>query len=313
MTILKQVPNAIHIKEFYGGYTGTCTQTSAAMCLAAAQGEPTTHDGVVALMLEMTRSMIWNGKAGANGAATVSAMAEELRRRGAAIALELDYQEPLSADWHTILKLNAGSKPILLQIARAANLYDVAGTHEDSGVQYHAIAIMGIADTGYLVFDPNNPTVELGGDIYPYAALAAAVPCGLIMLNVKSQLPAGVTDDGTTLTFPGGVTMTEGFRDVWLANQATLGLALANDIATGSDGSSLQVCALGVLVWDTKTVTIQPFATPFAALCVKYAMLGATNADLQRRLSAADAATTTAQTQASAATAKIAAALKDLS
>lgn len=188
-------PNATHIKEFYGGYHGTCTQTSAAMCLASALGKPGDHDSVVNLMLQMTKEMIDSHTAAANGAANVANMAVEIQRManelvpgsGAHILTKVDtYQEPLTDDWHTAIKdALIHGQPVLLQVSRASNLYDQHGVHEDAGVQYHAIALLGINDApdkGYLVGDPNNPTVEAGFDWYPFNALAAAVPCGLIVL-----------------------------------------------------------------------------------------------------------------------------------
>lgn len=188
MAILRLVPNAQHIKEFYGGYNGTCTQTSAAMCLASALGTPTDHDGVVNLMLDMTKDMIAAGTASANGAATVANMAAELRKRGASIATEWPYAgDRLPQDWVSLLRANAGIRPILLQLANAQAITDAYGHAQDGGVHYHATAIMGLANEGYVVADPNNPNVESTLDTYPLWALNAASPCGLIMLNVTAK------------------------------------------------------------------------------------------------------------------------------
>lgn len=193
MAILRMCPNAWHIKEFYGGFNGTCTQASAAMCLASALGAPKTHDDVVNLMLTMTHDMIGRAKtdpvhgAGDNGAATVVSMAYELRQKGATTSTEWDYAgDVMPHDWISLLRAQAGAKPILLQLANAQGLWDVTGHGEDAGVHYHAIAILGIANEGYVVGDPNNPTVESTFDIYSYGALLAASPCGLIMLDVKT-------------------------------------------------------------------------------------------------------------------------------
>ncbi len=220
MTIIRMCQNAQHISEFAGGYNGTCTQTSAAVCLAAAQNTPTTADDVTALMLSMTKQMIADGTASANGAATLANMAAELRKRGAIIATEWDYQgDRLPQDWHTLIKNNAGVRPILLQLANAQAIHDVSGAAEDQNVHYHAIAVVGIADNGYVVSDPNNPTVASTFDIYNYQALYDASPCGLIMLDMpvpmpapESRIPTGWRDDGTTLTAPNGLTMTGPMR-----------------------------------------------------------------------------------------------------
>jgi hypothetical protein len=193
MSILKMCPNAWHIKEFYGGYNGTCTQTSAAMCLASANGSPSDHDGVVNLMLAMTREMIAAGKAGNNGAATIANMAAEVRSRGGHTSAEVDYGgDRMGYDWVSLLRANAGVKPILLQLANAQAITDAYGHSQDGGVHYHAIAVLGIANEGYVVGDPNNPNVENAFDTYPLWTLTNASPCGLIMLDVKTPatLPA---------------------------------------------------------------------------------------------------------------------------
>ena len=250
MTILRMAPNAHHVMEFYGKpgksvYHGTCTQTSGAMVLASALGTPVDHDGVVNLMLDMTQSMQDRGTAAANGAATVAGMAEELRRRGATILVEWDYQEPLGADWHSLLIAHAGIHPILLQVANAQGLYNAGGQAEDQGVHYHAVAILGIADTGYVVGDPNNPSVEATFDIYPYAALLNARPCGLIMLDVPHtapmptppvkevplmSLPAGYQDHGSAVTAPNGCVIAEPILTLWRTNSAFAGDPLENAV-----------------------------------------------------------------------------------
>ena len=188
MAILRLCPNSQHISEFHNGFTGTCTQTSAAMILASAEGTPTNANDVVNLMLSMTHDMIAAGTASANGAATVANMATELRKRGASVATEWDYAgDRLPQDWISLLRANAGIRPILLQLANAQAITDAYGHAQDGGVHYHAIAILGIANEGYVVADPNNPNVENTLDTYPLWALNNASPCGLIMLNVKQQ------------------------------------------------------------------------------------------------------------------------------
>ena len=257
MTILRMAPNAHHVMEFYGKpgksvYHGTCTQTSGAMVLASALGTPVDHDGVVNLMLDMTQSMQDRGTAAANGAATVAGMAEELRRRGATILVEWDYQEPLGADWHSLLIAHAGIHPILLQVANAQGLYNAGGQAEDQGVHYHAVAILGIATTGYVVGDPNNQSVEQTFDIYPYAALQRAVPCGLIMLDVPHatapqvkevlpmSLPDGYQDHGASVTAPNGFLITEPILSLWRPYSAVIGDPLENVVAF-PDGNTEQI------------------------------------------------------------------------
>jgi hypothetical protein len=229
MTIIRMCENATHISEFSAaswGETrnGTCTQASAAMCLTVANGLSTQYQNVVDLMISMRDEMFARGACAENGGATLSNIAQELRNRGANIATEWDYQgDQLPEDWHQLLEDNAGIRPILLQLANAQALTNAAGMAEDAGVRYHAIAVLGLSDEGYVVGDPNNPTVASEMDIYPIEAIRNASPCGLIMLNVVAQpqsqgtgtLPGGWTDDGTnTLTAPNGTTIHDGFR-VW--------------------------------------------------------------------------------------------------
>ena len=277
MTILQMVPNTQHISEFHGRpngpvYHGTCTQTSAAICVAAAEGQPTDHQGVIDLMLTMTEEMIADGAAATNGAATVANMAREMIRHGASIAIEWDYAgDIMPHDWHTLIKENAGIHPILMQLANAQALYNAHGQAEDQGVHYHAIAIVGIADEGYVVADPNNATVEQTFDIYPIQALTNARPCGLIMLNTKgppTMLPTGWTDDGTTLTSAKGVHIINGFRAYCLEHPEFLAIAgepLGPEYATDAVGmdpshgtGAEQIFNCGALGWVAQTGWIGP-------------------------------------------------------
>lgn len=235
MPIQRMLPNAAHISEFSSArsgahYNGTCMLASSAMALTSALGLSTTPQDIVDLMVAMRDAMFARGECASNGAATIAACAKELRLRGADILTEWDYQEPLQQDWHALLLAHAGIHPIVLQVAQAFHLYDTSSHTEDAGVNYHGIFIAAIANEGYLVGDPNNPTVMQTFDIYPYAALLAAVPCGLIMLNMTHtahpiiisggsptmHVPDNWHDDGTTLTAPNGHTFTQGFRDTVL-------------------------------------------------------------------------------------------------
>lgn len=183
------VPNAQHISEFYGGFNGTCTQTSAAVVMASALGTPTDRAGTINLMLLLTHDMIDKHMAGPNGAATVGNMAAELRSKGVEVDTEWDYQEPLAENWEQFLNDTAGIKPILLQIATAYNAVDINGIHYNNGVHYHAIAIVGKEVSGYIVADPNVPTIEENYVIYTVDTLRAMTPCGLIAANVVRAAP----------------------------------------------------------------------------------------------------------------------------
>ncbi len=201
--------HAGHISEFAvdpvtgAHYTGTCTQTALEVCLACVEGRTPTQ----AHMMELTRAMIAKGICAANGAATLWAVAKQARDTGHAVALEWDYHEPLAGDWHKVLRDNAGLRPILLQVAVGMALTDAeTGTRDETTLHYHAIAVVGWQDDGYICADGDHPQVGTRFQIYPYATLLAARPCGLLVLDVPprpaTNLPAGWQDDGTQLLGP---------------------------------------------------------------------------------------------------------------
>jgi hypothetical protein len=210
-TITRMVQNAVHCSEFDTASNGehrdgTCTQTSAEVCLTSALRLDPTHQAVVDRMTAMTDDMIHKGICSSNGAATVYNMAREMEAQGGTIFKECDYTQPLSNadDWQADLNTYAGIKPILMQVANAAAAFDIYGNHFNAGVQYHAIAIVGYCDDGSLVVsDPNNPGVDRDFDCYPMQALINMVPCGMIILEPTMSLPNGWNDDGTLLHAPG--------------------------------------------------------------------------------------------------------------
>jgi hypothetical protein len=262
MAIQRMIPNAQHVSEFDAAtngerHNGTCTQAAAAVCLASVFGQPTTHQALVDLFTSMTDWMIEHGTAQASGAASVVNMANEMRRRGAQVTVH-GYQEPLGIDWQGILAANAGAKPLLLQVAKASNLADAQGNHPDAGVDYHALAIVGLADDGYVVSDPNNPAVDASFAVYPVATLAAALPCGLIITEPAphdlATLPPGWHDDGTTLVGPispvdqAQYIFQGGMRDHALA-ELRAGLLAADDTAIENerhlaDGTRIEQCTV---------------------------------------------------------------------
>lgn len=168
-------------------YRGSCGQTALAVCMAAARGYPADFEGVGELMHHLTSNMIARGIAAPNGASRLSALAEQARAEGCNVLLELTYQEPLLADWRGILREHAGTSPILLQVARGEALTDAeTGTHDDAGLQYHAIAIVGQrADGASIGCDSDHPDIMRRYQIYPEAILADAIPCGLLMLAMQ--------------------------------------------------------------------------------------------------------------------------------
>jgi hypothetical protein len=167
-------------------FHGTCGQAALAVCMAAARGHPTDFAGVGELMIHLTRAMIAAGLAAPNGASRLTALAAQARAEGCAITLEWPYQEPLAAEWRAVLAQYAGVQPIVLQVARGEALCDAeTGARDDPGLRYHAVAIVGCQDTGYLAVDSAHPEVSRRFQVYPEATLADARPCGLLMLALQ--------------------------------------------------------------------------------------------------------------------------------
>ena len=171
-------------------YNGDCTQVALEICLAAADHRPPSQDHAASI----TRAMIARAEAATNGGTTLRNIAAEARLLGYRTILEWDYQEPLANDWIAILRAHAGIHPILLQVAQGHNLIDVethvapeAAAH---GLRYHAIAIVGKQVDGYLCCDGDHPQVSERFQIYPYElTLVAAVPCGLMVLDMPTPPP----------------------------------------------------------------------------------------------------------------------------
>ncbi len=188
--ILPAFTNDKSISEFADGLNGACTQTALECCVAAVQGRQPAQSRMVAY----TRDMARRGWCAANGAATLANVAHYARYvLGVTIATEWDYQEPLSQDWLSLLRANAGVRPILMQVAHGANLVDAeTGVRPEAaarGLRYHAIAMLGKQADGYVCADGDNPQVTSRLQIYNRATLTAAVPCGLLMLAMPSPAP----------------------------------------------------------------------------------------------------------------------------
>jgi hypothetical protein len=217
------LPNTLHFKEFYGGFTGTCGETALTAALVCAERLPDDEAQAIQLMLDITHQMQAMGWASANGASTLWSLAREAAtKRGGTINLEWDYAEPFPHDWHSILLANAAVRPIVLQVANAYNLWGQDGTgNDEAGVHYHFICVVGKCADGYICMDGDNWAIEQTLSIYSYATLQAATICGLLMLDEKAPAPMPIppnwTDDGTTLKAPNGVTVVKGFRS-WVIN-----------------------------------------------------------------------------------------------
>jgi hypothetical protein len=177
--------HAGHITEFFtdpagNHWNGTCTQTALEVCLAALDGRsPSLYH-----MALITRDMVTRKMCQSNGGSTLAAIAQEARNLGYKTPVEWDFQQPLSEDWHDLLLAHAGIDPILLQVANGAALVDAeTGARDESGLHYHALAIVGKQQHGYICADGDNPQVQQRFQIYTWADLTAAVPCGLLMVG----------------------------------------------------------------------------------------------------------------------------------
>lgn len=235
---------AAHFSEFTAGFNGTCTQTALAICMGISDNKAATQED----MVRITDDMIGKKLCAQNGAATIAAVAQEARAMGFPVELEWDFGQ--MGDWHGKLKDYAGKLPILLQVANGQALKDVeTGKADESGVHYHAIAVVGFQDDGYVVADGDNPEVNQRYQVYPYDVLQAAQPCGLLILGLKvplvPDLPSGATDDGTTLAWA-GFEIKNGFRQWQFDNQFKMGVPLGNAWME-NNGESFQTFALGEL------------------------------------------------------------------
>jgi hypothetical protein len=183
------------ISEFSPGadgrhYNGTCTQASAAMALTAADStRDQSYQGCVNLMIAMRDSMFSRGACAENGAATISNMAKEMRNRGADIDTQINYGgDAMAFDWIAYLRTNAGTYPIVLQLAKCSALTPVNSW--SANVSYHAICILNKQTNGYVVGDPNRPAGNTEPVIYSIQLLQAASPCGLIGIKPKVISPS---------------------------------------------------------------------------------------------------------------------------
>ncbi len=226
-----------HITEFAGGFNGTCTQAALAVCLAAAKGEVVSTD----FMLTIVKDMLAKKLCAANGAATVGAVALEARELGYQTSIEWDYTSAgFDHDWVSVLRDYAGIKPILLQVSNGLALKDFeTGVGDESGLHYHAIAIVGKQDDGYICADGDNPQVTERFQIYNLTVLAAAQPCGLLLVEMQREppppvLPAGWSEKDGQYSANGCVVVGE--FATWVSeNKFALGLPLTNSWVEGAD------------------------------------------------------------------------------
>ena len=192
MSDIRMLPEpVVRMTQFYRAkdedtqFFGSCGQTALAVCMACAAGNPSTFEGVGELMIHITQSMIASGIASPNGAARLTAYAQQARTMGAKIRSEIPYHEPLF-DWQELLKEQAGIRPILLQVAHGGKLTDSeTGRHDDEALRYHAFAVVGVRDDGYICADSAHPEITRRFQIYSLETLVNALPCGMLILEMQ--------------------------------------------------------------------------------------------------------------------------------
>ena len=232
-----------HISEFVNGSHGDCVETAMAVCTAIVDVTPLTPERLARILASMQSE----GIADANGATTIAHAAKWLRDNGYSLLAEIDYQEPFNGDWLQLIRDHAGIHPIILNIANAQSLTDVeTNSADEQGVKYHAIAIVGKQFDGYICADGDNPQADSRFQIYNRATLEAGVPCGMIILDMKpvsapTQPAPAIADDGNTITFPNGVSATQGFAAYYRAHPE-IGFAVGAAFPYGN-GCSQQVFA----------------------------------------------------------------------
>lgn len=165
-------------------YRGTCTQTALLTAIRSLQGPPPTPTDLCAL----TRGMIARGWAQPNGATTLAHVAAIARETaGISVATEWDYAEPFPYGWVAYLRQYAGLRPIVIQVAWGQRLRDALdGSQPEAaahGLRYHAIAILGKCDAGYIVADGDNLEITTRFAVYSRQTLIAAQPCSLLALE----------------------------------------------------------------------------------------------------------------------------------
>jgi hypothetical protein len=259
------LPVAAAISEFQG-FNGDCGQAATLAALHVLKGDALTGGELDSIV----RAQIGAHLASANGSEPASAIVDYLNGLGGLDVFSVPYAEPFTFDWHTYLLNNAGTFPIILEVATSGAGFGSLG--DESGVHYHFICVLGIQDTGYMVADGDNVAAKSGQLVtYSYAQIRDATPCALIGVKVKlvaptTHVPAGWHDDGTTLTAPNGQTMGHAFRDAVVldAQWAPTRVPTSGEYSDGA-GGTYQNLTDARLHWDAKdgvTIVALPPAPP---------------------------------------------------
>lgn len=231
------LPNFESLTEF-GRYNGDCGEDATLFALHAMS--PAAWPLAVATLDALTATEIAEGYAAANGAQNIPSMDTYLTALGVPHVTR-GYNQFSFAELHTDLQQLAGVHPIIIEFSQAGD-----GLPQDERlVKFHYATIGGIDDAmpipsqpgvtgGYLRADGDASTNNGQAPSAPiptsWQQLVSAVPIAyIIVTGVPSNpnagagpvVPAGWHDDGTTLTAPNGVPVTQGFRDHVLAGWAS--------------------------------------------------------------------------------------------
>lgn len=196
MSIVRLCRNAVHFREFQNDpvtghhYTATCGETVLATAIVCATPETESTEQAIDLMTSLTREMMARGWADKpDGNSTMAHLRDELVLRGFSYdtATFRSFQQPLDASWlHALLRKEAGNRPVVLEIARAGNLDAIDGSHDERGVNYHYIGVLGIDDQGRFVCnDGDNSAIAQHLVIYTWDEIWSAVPCAAMVVNLK--------------------------------------------------------------------------------------------------------------------------------
>lgn len=160
------------MSEFAAGYHGDCGQTALLAAMHVLLGTPLDAAQLKALVV----ADIAAHRAEASGAERLSSITAVLQARGMVAGIQ-QYREPFEYDWLTLLRNDAGTLPIILQLANGQAL-----PGDEKGLEYHFICVLGIQPAGYLCADGDNPACRSGALVnYDRVQLANAQPCGLIV------------------------------------------------------------------------------------------------------------------------------------
>lgn len=260
---MRLIPHAAAMTEFVDGFTGTCGE-DAGLALAHVV-DPVRWPLNAATLAGIARWEIGKAQASANGSEPLSSIASWLASVGINHT-NYGYSEPPSFDWRGMLARWGGIKPITFEYAKTS-----AGlVGDEAGVGYHFNTCLGWdpeADLG-LFADGDNVVEREGGTAlvrYTLANLDAAQVCGMLvgeyeLGGVMTTVPSGWSDNGTTLSAPGGAaSVGTGFRTyilehAWEADDVPIGpetdvaeVEIANDT---HGAGTVQYFRYSALIWS---------------------------------------------------------------